>query len=78
MLPRGPKPAPRTTSAEKLKQALAVGPNRMYNDPFYAMQEMFEHASQRHKDHDHEDDYVMYVADALKRFASRLGGTIRK
>jgi len=78
MLPRGPKPAPRTTSAEKLNQALAVGSDRMYNDPFYAMQEMFEHASQRHKDHDHEDDYVMYVADALKRFASRLGGTIRK
>lgn len=78
LLPRGPKPAPRTTTAASLNHALAMGADRMYNDPYYALQEMFEHASQRHKDHDHEDDYVMYLVDSVKRFATQVATSVRK
>jgi hypothetical protein len=57
LLPRGPKPAPR--QAMRLDHALAMGADHMYEDP-------------RNTGHDHEDDYVLELADRWRRVAAMV------
>ncbi len=79
LLPRGPKPAPRTT-AMRLDNALAVGADRVYEDPAAYLQYWWEHVGQGGDvhGHDHQDDYVMFVVDYIKRWTKRVAVSVRK
>lgn len=77
LLPRGPKPA-RSSTASRFNHALAVGADRIYEDPAAYLEHWWEHAGHSKDDHDHEDDYVMFFVDYTKRWTVRLANAIRK
>lgn len=61
-----PRFEPRATTAVNLNHAHAVGADHMYEDPL------------NHAMHDHNDDYVLELADRLVRFGVRLFSIARR
>ena len=65
LLPRDKKPAPRTTPASLFITETAVGHDHVFEDP------------NRPHDHDHEDDWTIYLKYILTRHYQELTRCIR-